>query len=88
MLFVGVVCGFAGLLIGMIANVRALVFVALLTVPAAFLSGTGGGEGYLIAALWSVTGLVTLQIGYVIAIVMRAIWLPEPSEVRQPASLR
>jgi hypothetical protein len=86
MVFVAVVCGISGLLLGLIANVRALAFLTLFTAPAAFLSATGSGEGYLISAMWAVLGLVILQVGYVVAIVIRATLFAETHEVRQPVS--
>jgi hypothetical protein len=86
MVYVAVVCAISGLLLGLIANVRALAFLALFAAPAAFLSATGNGEGYLISALWAVVGLIVLQAGYVVAIVIRATLFAETHEVRQPVS--
>jgi hypothetical protein len=86
MVFVALVCGIAGLLLGLIANVRALAFLAAFTAPTAFLSATGNGEGYLIGALWAVAALVVLQVGYVLAVVIRATLFAETNEVRQPVS--
>jgi hypothetical protein len=87
MVSVAIVCGISGLLLGLIANVRALAILAVFTALAAFLSGTGNGEGYLISILWAVVGLVLLQVGYVVAIVTRATLFAETGEVRQPVSL-
>jgi hypothetical protein len=86
MVLVAVVCGFSGLLLGMIANVRALALVAVLVAPAAFLSGVGNDEAFFIGMLWAITGVVTLQIGYVIAIIIRATWFVEASDVRPSVS--
>ena len=87
MVSVAILCGISGLLLGLIANVRALAFLAAFTAPVAFLSGIGNGEEYVISILWAVLGLVVLQVGYVVAMVIRATLFPETHEARQPVSL-
>jgi hypothetical protein len=72
MSLVAVICGVAGLLLGMIANVRPLALAAALAALAAFLSAIGTGESLLAGVLWSAVGLVVLQVGYMIAVVARA----------------
>ncbi len=87
MVSVAILCGISGLLLGLIANVRALAFFAAFTAPVAFLSASANGEEYLIGILWAVEGLVVLQVGYFVAIVIRATLFAEASEVRQPVSM-
>jgi hypothetical protein len=87
MLLVALVCAVSGLILGMVANVRALALLAVLTAPVAYFAGTGAGEESLIAILWALIGVVTLQVGYAIAVVTRAVLFTETGEVRQPVSM-
>ena len=79
-------CGCAGLVVGLSSNVRALILVVLLMSFAAFVTG-GSQEGSMLDAVaWSMTALVSSQVGYVTMLVLRTVWSVAQAKYRQPVT--
>jgi hypothetical protein len=82
------VFGISGVLLGTFANARALAVVAGLTAPGTFLAGFDSSETLLVGFLWSLTGLVAAQLGYMATVFVRATWFAETREAPQSALSR
>jgi hypothetical protein len=73
----------AGLVLGFSSNVRMLILVVLMMSLTAFVVGLS--QGFALTAVgWSVTALVSTQVGYITMILLRATWSVAQAKFRQP----
>jgi ABC-type iron transport system FetAB permease component len=84
MITVAALCGCAGLVVGLSSNVRTLILVVLLLSFAAFIAGGSQERSILDAVAWSVTALVSSQVGYIAMVILRTVWSIAQGKYRQP----
>jgi len=84
MITVAALCGCAGLVVGLSSNVRTLILVVLLMSFAAFIVGGSQEWSMLDAVAWSVTALVSSQVGCIAMIILRTVRSVAQGKYRQP----
>ena len=84
MMVVAALCALAGLALGFSSNVRMLILVVPLLAFAALVAGGSQEESILVAVAWSVTAIVSSQVGYITTIVLRVVWSVAQAKYRQP----
>ena len=84
MMVVAALCALAGLALGFSSNVRMLILVVLLLAFAALVAGGSQEGSILVAVAWSVTAIVSSQVGYGTTIILRVVWSVAQAKYRQP----
>jgi hypothetical protein len=85
MMIVAALCLFAGLILAFNANIRMFILVAAVIFASAFAAGMLEGS-FLRGLGWAFTGVVAVQVGYILMIVARAAWSVALARSRQPVA--